>query len=223
MQLDLVDAVDAIILAPRSAARSEPPQTRRCSTRNARALAELMVARLRQALDHGPAAGLLPHPFEDERRTDAPGRNDRRFAAVESIEHDRLPRRTAPPSAAGAPAARSLANRRSARASQSPAGGPPSPRAGSRRFADRRGRPRSSCGNTWRGARSQLDRGSHRPASAQEKSREKCRKRGTTFARPPPLAHNHIKSLRAAPMRQLSKISYTLRMCVEGPQRWSFY
>ena len=49
-----------------------------------------MVARPRQALNHAPAACLLPHPLEGERRTDAPRRHDRRLAAVERIEHDRL-------------------------------------------------------------------------------------------------------------------------------------
>ncbi len=34
-----------------------------------------MLARLRQAFDHAPAARLLPHPLEGERRTDASGRD----------------------------------------------------------------------------------------------------------------------------------------------------
>ncbi len=74
--LDLVDAIDAIILAPTvggavRAAADEAVQHRQ----ERRALQrELMVARLRQAFDHGPAAGLLPHPLEGERRTDAPDR-----------------------------------------------------------------------------------------------------------------------------------------------------
>ena len=92
MQLDLVDAVDAIILAPAvggtvGAAADEAVehgQERRALQR------ELMVARLRQAFDHAAAAGLLPHPLEGERRTDAPRGDRRRLAAVERIEHDRL-------------------------------------------------------------------------------------------------------------------------------------
>src|SRR5208283_5826138 len=44
-------------------------------------------------------------------------------------------------------------------------------------------------------------------AGAPEKSRKICGKRGTTFLCPLPLAHNHINSLPATRMRQLSKIS----------------
>ena len=92
MQLDPVDAVDAVILAPavggavRAAADEavQHGQERRALQR------ELMVARAGQALDHGPAAGLLPHPLEGERRTDAARRDRRRLAAVERVEHDRL-------------------------------------------------------------------------------------------------------------------------------------
>jgi len=92
MQFEPVDAVDAIILAPavggavRAAAKQavQHGQERRALQR------ELMVARPRQALDHAPAARLLPHPLEGERRTDAPGRDCRRLAAVERVEHDRL-------------------------------------------------------------------------------------------------------------------------------------
>ena len=85
MQFNLGDAVDAVVLAPAvggavRAAADEAVQHRQ----ERRALQrELMVARPRQALDHGPAAGLLPHALEGERRTDASGRNDRRLAAVE--------------------------------------------------------------------------------------------------------------------------------------------
>ena len=87
-----VDAVDAVVFAPavggavRAAANEavQHGQERRALQR------ELMVARPRQALNHAPAACLLPHPLEGERRTDAPRRHDRRLAAVERIEHDRL-------------------------------------------------------------------------------------------------------------------------------------
>ncbi len=44
----------------------------------------------RQTLDHGPTTGLFPQALESERRPDAPSRSNRRFAAVERVEHDRL-------------------------------------------------------------------------------------------------------------------------------------
>ena len=162
MQFELVDAIDAIILAPavsravRTAADEavEHGQERRALQR------EVMLTRPRQALDHGAAARLLPPPLEGERRTDAPSRNDRRLAAVDGIEHDRLlgeaRARAQKPLQLPAllqildpPEGRDhlLADRR--------------PRAGSRRFADRRGRPRSSCGNTWLTVCGRLKRGPH--------------------------------------------------------------
>jgi hypothetical protein len=48
-------------------------------------------------------------------------------------------------------------------------------------------------------------------ASNPQKSTEISAKRGTTFSRPRPVAPNHINGLRAAPMRQLSKISQRRR------------
>src|SRR5262249_46068458 len=48
------------------------------------------------------------------------------------------------------PAGRQPATRRNARAWRSPAGAPPCRRGGSRRSADRRARPRSCGGSTWR-------------------------------------------------------------------------
>ena len=98
MQFQAVDAVDAIILAPavggavRAAAQQavQHGQERRALQR------ELMVARARQTLDHASAARLLPNPLEGERRTGAPGRDRRRLAAVERIEHDRSVREARP-------------------------------------------------------------------------------------------------------------------------------
>ena len=92
MQFEALDALDAVILAPavggaiRAAAEEamQHGQERRALQR------EIMLARARQALDHAPAARLLPHPLEGERRPDAPRRDDRRLAAVERVEHDRL-------------------------------------------------------------------------------------------------------------------------------------
>src|SRR5574337_1443119 len=49
-----------------------------------------MIARPRQALDHAPAAGLLPQSLEGERRPDAARADRRRLAPVERVEHDGL-------------------------------------------------------------------------------------------------------------------------------------
>src|SRR5271166_2606093 len=92
MQFEAVDAIDAVVLAPaiggaiRAAADEavQHRQERRAFQR------ELVRAFARQAFDHAPASRLLPHPLEDERRTDAAGRDRRRLAAVERVEHDRL-------------------------------------------------------------------------------------------------------------------------------------
>src|SRR5574337_553130 len=98
MQLDSVDAVDAVILAPAvggavGAAADEAVQ----HGQERRALQpELMLARPRQALDHAPAAGLLPQSLEGERRPDAARADRRRLAPVERVEHDRLLRKARP-------------------------------------------------------------------------------------------------------------------------------
>ena len=86
-----------------------------------------------------------------------------RAAAEQAVQHGQE-RRTLP------------ADPRSVRASRSPAGAPRRPRAGSRRFADRRGLPRSSCGNTWRGTRRQLDLGAHTIGLLSRKINNKQRK-----------------------------------------------
>ena len=92
MQLDPVDAVDAIILAPAvgGAVRAAAEQTVQHGQERRALQRKVMLARARQAFDHAPAAGLLPHPLEGERRTDAPGRDHSRLAALERVEHDRL-------------------------------------------------------------------------------------------------------------------------------------
>ena len=91
VQFDPVGAVDAVVVAP---AVGGPPATADEAVQHGqerRALQrEVMVARPRQALDHRPAAGLLPHPLEGERRTDAARGDRRRLAAVKRIKHDRL-------------------------------------------------------------------------------------------------------------------------------------
>src|SRR5208337_882836 len=98
MQFEPLDAVDAIILAPAvgGAIRAATEQAVQHRQERRPLQREVMLARARQALDHAPAARLLPHPLEGERRPDAPGRDRRRFAAVERIEHDRLLREARP-------------------------------------------------------------------------------------------------------------------------------
>ena len=94
MQFEPVDAIDAIILAPAvgGAVRAAAEQAVQHGQERRALQREVMLARARPALDHTLAACLLPHPLEGERRTDAPGRDRRRLAAVERIEHDRLVR-----------------------------------------------------------------------------------------------------------------------------------
>ena len=92
MQLDPVDAGDAVVLAPAvgGMVRAAAHQTVQHGQERSALQRELVVAHPRQALDHAPAAGLLPHPLEGERRTDTPRRDRRRLAPVERVEHDRL-------------------------------------------------------------------------------------------------------------------------------------
>ena len=92
MQLEAVDAIDAIILAPAigGAVRAAAEQAVQHGQERRALQREVMLARPRQAFDHAPAARLLPHPLECERRTDAPGRDRRPLAAVERVEHDCL-------------------------------------------------------------------------------------------------------------------------------------
>ena len=92
MQLEPVDALDAIVFAPAvgGAVRAAAEQAvQHCQERRA-LQREVMLARARRAFDHLPTARLLPHPLKGQRRPDAPGRDRRRLAAVERIEHDRL-------------------------------------------------------------------------------------------------------------------------------------
>src|SRR5271157_5449562 len=209
MQCEPVDAIDAIILAPavggavRAAAEKAVQHGQeRCALQR-----EVMLARARQAFDHTLAARLLPHPLEGERRPDAPGRDRRRLAAVERIEHDRLLGEARP---------------RAQKPLQLPALlqilDPPERR--DHLLAHCRARAPAlddlQIGATARGLLAEIHGGEldadsivvrTDSASAPEKSRTICGKRGTTFLRPLPLAHIHINGLRAAPMLQLSKIS----------------
>ena len=92
MQFEVLDAVDAIVLAPAvgGAVRAAAKQAMQHGQERRALQREVMLARARQALDHALAAGLLPHPLESERRPDAPRRHDLRLAAIERVEHDRL-------------------------------------------------------------------------------------------------------------------------------------
>ena len=98
MQLEALGAVDAIIFAPAvgGAVRAAAEQAVQHGQERRALKREVMLARARQAFDHVPAARLLPHPLEGQRRADAPGRDRRRLAAVERIEHDRLLGETRP-------------------------------------------------------------------------------------------------------------------------------
>ena len=92
MQLDPVDAVDAVVLAPAvgGAVRAATEQAVQHGQERRALQRELMPAPARQALDHALAARLLPHPLEGERRPEAPRRRHLRLAAIERVEHDRL-------------------------------------------------------------------------------------------------------------------------------------
>src|SRR5208283_5124056 len=90
MELEPADRFDAIVLAPAvgGAVRAAAEQAVQHGQKRRALQREVMLARPRQAFDHAPAARLLPHPLEGERRTDAPGRDRRPLAAVERVEHD---------------------------------------------------------------------------------------------------------------------------------------
>src|SRR6202043_3111011 len=77
MQFEPVGAVDAIVFAPTvgGAVRAAAEQAVQHGQERRALQRELMPAVTRQALDHAPAARLLPHTLERERRTDAPARD----------------------------------------------------------------------------------------------------------------------------------------------------
>ena len=95
---EVLDAVDAIILAPavggavQAAAKEavQHGQKRRSLER------EAMLAHARQALDGLPAAGLLPHPLESERRPDASRRRCLRLARLSESSTIALSAKRAP-------------------------------------------------------------------------------------------------------------------------------
>ena len=92
MQFEILDAVDAIILAPAvgGAVRAAAEQAMQHGEERRALQREAMLAHTRQALDGLPAAGLLPHPLEGERRPDAPRRDCCCLAATQRVEHERL-------------------------------------------------------------------------------------------------------------------------------------
>ena len=75
MQFEPLDPFDTIILTPAvgGAVRAATEQAVQHGQERRALRREIMLARVRQAFDHAPAARLLPHPLEGERRTDAPG------------------------------------------------------------------------------------------------------------------------------------------------------
>ena len=92
MQIELVDAFDGIILAPAicgavGAADDEPVQ----HGEEHRALQrEAELARACQLRDHRSAAGLLPQPLEQQRRSDATYRDLDRGVIAGRAQHHRL-------------------------------------------------------------------------------------------------------------------------------------
>ena len=166
-----------------------------------------MLARARQALDHAPAARLLPHPLESKRRTDPPSRNRCRFSAVERVEHDRL---------VGEARARAQKPLQPAVLLQilDP------PERGDHLLAHR-GALASAFDNLQIGAAAggllaeihsregDIESVLVRTISAcnPKESTKILAKRGTTFSQFVPFAPNHIKGLRSARMPQVLKIS----------------
>ena len=75
MQFEPVDPFDAIILSPAvgGAVRAAAEQAVQHGQERRALQRKVMLARVCQAFDHAPAARLLPHPLEGERRADAPG------------------------------------------------------------------------------------------------------------------------------------------------------
>ena len=92
VQFEALDAVNVVILAPAvgGAIRAAAEQAVQHRQERRPLQREVVLAPARQALDHAPAARLVLHPLEGKRRTEAPGRDRRRLAAIERIEHERL-------------------------------------------------------------------------------------------------------------------------------------
>ena len=123
-----------------------PPQPRNTARSNAKSCLRAPVR----------SSTTFRQPFSSHNRSNTSAGPMRRAALAVARPRRRRRRqspwrRSAPPNAAGAPIARSPANPRRGRAWRSPAGAPRRLRDGFRRSGDRRGRRRSSCGNTWRG------------------------------------------------------------------------
>src|SRR5271166_2622371 len=209
MQLDPVDAVDAVVLAPAvgGAIRAAADEAVKHGQERRALQREIMVASPRQAFDHAPAAGLFPHPLEGERRTDAPRRDRRRLAAVERVEYDRLvgEARARAQQALQLPALPQLVD---------------PPERGDHLLADRAALAPAlddlQIGATVRGLFAEIHGGEPGADSILVRTLSACSpnksttikaKRGTTISRSLPIAPNHINGLRRTPMRQLSKIS----------------
>jgi hypothetical protein len=86
-------------------------------------------------------------------------------------------------------------------------------RVGSPRSGDRRGRPRFSWGNTWRGLFERLSDWSAHDLSKPKKINSYYQRRGTTLLRKRHLLPRNIKDLRVTTRRQLLKISQTQEVC----------
>jgi hypothetical protein len=209
VQLESIDPFDAIILAPAvcGAVRAAADEAVQHGQKRRALQREVMLARARQALDHAAAARLLPHPLEGQRRPDAPGRDCRRLAVVERIEHDGL---------------LGEARARAQEPLQLPALlqilDPPERRDHllAHRSALAPALDDLQIGATTRGLLAEIHGGkpdtdsigvSTDSAENPENSSEIGGKRGTTLSRPRHLPSNQINGLRTPPMLQLSKIS----------------
>ena len=98
MQIEPLDAVDRVILAPAirravGAAGEQPVQ----HGEEHRALQrKTVLARAGEVLDHRPAAGLLPQPLEHQRRPDAARRARRRGSFGDGVDNMALAAKRAP-------------------------------------------------------------------------------------------------------------------------------
>ncbi len=92
MQVEALDALDPVILAPaiRRAIRAASEQAVQNGEEHRALQRKTMLARAGEVLDDFPAAGLRPQAFEDQRRPDAPRRTRRRLAGVDGVDDDGL-------------------------------------------------------------------------------------------------------------------------------------
>src|SRR5271166_2770949 len=219
MQFEPVDPFDAIILAPAvgGAVRAAAEQAVQHGQERRALQRKVMLTRVCQAFDHAPAARLLPHPLEGERRADAPGRNRRRLVAVERIEQDRSVREARPRAQKPLqlPALLQILDPPERRDPLLAHRGALAPALDDLQIGATAGGLLAEIHGGEPGADSILVR--TLSACSPNKSTTIKAKRGTTISRSLPIAPNHINGLRRTPMRQLSKIS--LRFATSDTRR----